>query len=82
MKRSCWTAEQVISTPKEHEVGVSVRDISRRHGVAENTIYRCPRSDLAGLIPHIRNGSVLGVRSLHALWNTGVFAKLLEPIKH
>ena len=40
MKRKRYTEEQIISILKEHEAGASVPDISRRHGVAENTIYR------------------------------------------
>lgn len=38
MKRKRYTEEQIIS--KEHEVGASVPNLSRRHGMAENTIYR------------------------------------------
>jgi putative transposase len=40
MKRKRYTAEQIISILKEHEAGASMPDLSRRHGVAENTIYR------------------------------------------
>ena len=40
MKRKRYTEEQIISILKEHEAGASVPDLSRRHGVAENTIYR------------------------------------------
>jgi len=40
MKRKRYTEEQIISMLKEHEAGASVPDSARRHGVAENTIYR------------------------------------------
>ena len=40
MKRKRYTEERIISILKEHESGASVPDLSRRHGVAENTIYR------------------------------------------
>jgi putative transposase len=40
MKRKRYTEEQSISILKEHEAGASLPDLSRRHGVAENTIYR------------------------------------------
>ena len=40
MKRKRYSEEQIISILKEHEAGASVPDLSRRHGVAENTIYR------------------------------------------
>ena len=40
MKRKRYTEEQIIAILKEHEAGASVPDLSRRHGVVENTIYR------------------------------------------
>ena len=40
MKRKQYREEKIISILKEHEVGASVPDLARRHGVAENTIYR------------------------------------------
>ena len=40
MKRKRYTEEQIISILKEHEAGATVPDLSRRHGVATNTIYR------------------------------------------
>ena len=40
MKRKRYTEEKIISILKEHEAGASVPDLARRHGVAENTIYR------------------------------------------
>ena len=40
MKRKRYSEEKIISILKEHEAGASVPDLSRRHGVVENTIYR------------------------------------------
>ncbi len=40
MKRKRYSEEKIISILKEHEAGTSVPDLSRRHGVVENTIYR------------------------------------------
>lgn len=40
MKRRKYTEEQIISMLKEQVAGASMHDIARRHGVAENTIYR------------------------------------------
>ena len=40
MKRKRYSEEQIISILKEHEAGASVPDLSRRYGIAENTIYR------------------------------------------
>ena len=40
MKRKRYSEEKIISILKEHEAGASAQDLSRRHGVAMNTIYR------------------------------------------
>ena len=40
MKRKRYTEAKIISILKEHEAGASVPDLSRRHGIVENTIYR------------------------------------------
>lgn len=40
MKRKRYSEKKIISILKEHEAGASVPDLSRRHGVVENTIYR------------------------------------------
>jgi len=40
MKRKRYSEEKIISILKEHDAGASVPDIARRHGIAENTIYR------------------------------------------
>ena len=40
MKRKRYTEEQIISILKEHEAGASAPDLSRRHGVSEQSIYR------------------------------------------
>ena len=40
MKRKQYREEKIIAILKEHEAGASAPDLARRHGVAENTIYR------------------------------------------
>ncbi len=40
MKRNRFTDEQIIAILQEHEAGARVGDLARRHGVAENSIYR------------------------------------------
>ena len=40
MKRKNYPEEKIIAILKEHEAGASVPELSRRHGIAENTIYR------------------------------------------
>jgi putative transposase len=40
MKRKRYSEEKIISILKEQEAGASVPDVARRHGIAENTIYR------------------------------------------
>jgi putative transposase len=40
MKRKRYSEEKIISILKEHEAGASAKELSRRHAIAENTIYR------------------------------------------
>lgn len=40
VKRKHFSEEQIISILKEHEAGAKMADLARRHGVAENTLYR------------------------------------------
>jgi putative transposase len=40
MKRKKFTEEQIIKILKEHEAGTTIVDLARRHGIAENTLYR------------------------------------------
>ena len=40
MRKSRYSEEQIIGILQEHEAGASVTDLSRRHGVSQQTIYR------------------------------------------
>ena len=40
MKRKRFSGEQIIGVLKEHEAGTTIVELSRRHGVVEQTIYR------------------------------------------
>ena len=40
MKRSRFTDEQIISILKEHEAGVPVSDLCRKHGVSDASVYK------------------------------------------
>ena len=40
MKRSRFTEKQIIGILKEHEAGVSVSDLCRKHGVSDASIYK------------------------------------------
>ena len=48
MKRKRYTEEQIITILKENEAGVPVPELARRHGVAEQSIYRW-RSKFGGM---------------------------------
>ena len=43
MKRSRFSEEQIIGILKEHEAGVSVADLCRKHGVSDASIYKWSR---------------------------------------
>ena len=49
MKCRHYAEEKIASILKEHEAGVSVPDISRRPGLAENKIDRW-KSELGGIV--------------------------------
>ena len=40
MRRSRLTEEQIIGILKEHEAGVAVSDLCRKHGVSDASIYK------------------------------------------
>ena len=40
MKQSQVTEEQIIGILTEHETGVSVADLCRKHGVSDATVYK------------------------------------------
>lgn len=40
MKRKRYSVEQIVAAVKQHELGTSVADISRKLSIAEQTFYR------------------------------------------
>lgn len=50
MKRKRYSVEQIVSAIKQHELGTSVADITRKLGIAEQTFYRW-KKEYGGLEP-------------------------------
>jgi transposase-like protein len=63
MKRSRFSEEQIIGILKEHEAGVSVADLCRKHGVSDASIYNVALKDLLGKL-----GSRLTLRPQTGWW--------------
>jgi len=40
MKRTRFSEEQIIAIVKEHEAGIPVAELCRKHGVSDASIYR------------------------------------------
>jgi len=48
MKKSRFSEEQIIAVLKEHQAGIPVAELCRKHGVSEATFYNW-RSRLGGM---------------------------------
>ncbi|MCA1259297.1 transposase, partial [Nitratireductor aquimarinus] len=58
MKRNRFSEEQIIGILKEHETGVPVADLCRKHGVSNASIYKWKAK---------YGGMDIGYRRLHVL---------------
>jgi len=47
MKRKRFSDEQIIGILKEHEAGVSVADLCRKHGVSDASTYKWKANTVA-----------------------------------
>ena len=50
MRRKRYSVEQIVAAVKQHELGTSAADISRKLGIAEQTFYR-GKNQYGGLEP-------------------------------
>ena len=49
-RRSRFTEGQIVVILQQHDAGLTIKDISRKHGISEQTFYRW-RSKYGGLAP-------------------------------
>jgi len=49
-RRSRFTEAQIVVILQQHDAGLTIKDISRKHGISEQTFYRW-RSKYGGLAP-------------------------------
>jgi putative transposase len=51
MKRSRFSEAQIIGILKEHQAGMSAKDLCRKHGISDATFYKWRRSTAAWRSP-------------------------------
>ena len=49
-RRSRFTEGQIVVILQQHDAGLTIKDISRKHGISEQTFYRW-RNKYGGLAP-------------------------------
>ncbi|TCS46098.1 putative transposase [Primorskyibacter sedentarius] len=59
MKRSRFSEEQIIGILKEHQAGLSAKELCRKHGVSDATFYKW-RSKFGGMeVPAVKKLKLL-----------------------
>ena len=59
MKRSRFSEEQIIGILKEHQAGLSAKELCRKHGVSDATFYKW-RSKFGGMeVPDVKKLKLL-----------------------
>ena len=72
MKRSRFTEDQIIGILKEHEAGVSVADLCRKHGVSEQKLDVLAAWEEAGDLFSARERAALALTEAVTLIADGV----------
>ena len=49
MKRSRFSEEQIIAILKEHQAGLGAKELCRKHGISDTTLYKW-RSKYGGMV--------------------------------
>lgn len=71
MKKSRYTEEQIIGVLKESEAGLETAALCRKHGISQQTLYRC-KTKYGGLeVSEAERASTVGRRALSATRSPG-----------
>jgi len=77
MRQSRFTQTEIVYVVKQVEMGISIKEVARKYGVCENTVYQW-RKKYDGLSPsELKAVSAVSGSSLHSWHSIGVKSSFL-----